>query len=244
MLRAMKQDSATQKVWQAISDALRAVADAHENSWERLLVLLQPEVESLARFQPIGRLRLDEDAMREIVVKVIARLHAGEHRAIKKLFALDSPPNVRAWIRVVVRSAAIDVMRAQPEFLRGNKETAPAWISLDTIATQDGVKTPDSLVEKQKEVEAFMAHAQNTAREMLSQHGDETTALLATQWNVPLLHARRFVKKIDLYTPVLSMVLAGHSYVHIAERLDVSRREVELLVGYIEEFFHARGFAA
>ncbi len=244
MLRAMAQDTATQNVWEAISEALRAVANGREGSWKQLLTLVQPEVESLARFQPIGRLRGDEDAMREIVVKVIARLHANEHRAIKKLFALDSPPNVRAWIRVVVRSAAIDVMRAQPEFLRGNKEKAPAWISLDTIATQDGVKTPNSLVEKQKEVEAFMAHAHNVARDLLTQHGEETAALLATQWTIPLLHARRFVKKIDLYTPVLSMVLAGHSYVKIAEKLEVSRREVELLVSYIEEFFHARGFAA
>lgn len=223
---------------------MQDVSNGEELGWSSLLVMLEPEIEKLARYQRIGRLRTNEDALRDIVTKVIARLHAGEHKAVKKLFALDEPPNVKAWIRVLVRSAAIDVMRAQPEFIRKNKNNDAGWIDLDTLVTVDGIKTPDSLIAKQREVEQFMSQASSDARNAITLHGDKAAAVLAEDWKVPLLQARRVIKKIDIFEPILKKVLAGHNYVEIGKSLELSRREVELVVGYIEEFFHARGFAA
>ncbi len=231
-------------IWDEIANSLEAIAEGKTSAWSTLLEQLEPEIDRIARYQKIGRLRTDEDAIRDIVTKVIARLHAGDYRAVKKLFALDEPPKVKAWMRVLVRSAAIDVMRAQPEFLRANKKNSAGWISLDTLVTVDGVKTPDSLVAKQREVEQFMARASLDARSAIAEHGDDAASALAELWKIAPVHARRIIKKVEVFEPVLKMVLAGFNYIEIAKELSLSRREVELTVGYIEEFFHARGFAA
>ena len=151
---------------------------------------------------------------------------------------------MRAWVRVLVRSAAIDFMREQPEYVRGGKNTEPGWISLDTLASSDGADVPDSLAEKRREVESFLAEATERARVVVESDGDEAVSILAREWNVQPLHTRRLIKKVDLYLPVLDKVLAGHSYPEVGASIGISRREVELIVGYIEELLHARGFAA
>jgi hypothetical protein len=104
--------------WSVIASQLRDVAEQGEPAWQPLQVTLHPELVRLARFQPIGRLRTDVDAPHEIATRVLARLHAHDYRVIKKLFTADKPPEVGAWIRVLVRSAAIDFMREHTEFVR------------------------------------------------------------------------------------------------------------------------------
>ncbi len=230
--------------WEQIARHLRAVARETSGAWEELLVALSPKLETLARRQPIGRLRDDEDAQRDIIAKVIGRLHASDHKTIKKWATQDDPPPLQAWIRVLVRSAAIDVMRARPEFIRGSHRQAPGWFSLATLVTQAGAHTPNTLAAKQREVEEFLARAIAQARSALDMHEDDAAAQLATDWKIPAVHTRRLLKRIDEYERILAMALAGHSYVEIGETLDLSRREVELIAGYIEEFFHIRGFAA
>lgn len=222
---------------------LRAVAEGGAGAWEELLVQLSPRLETLARRQPIGRLRDDQDAQRDIVAKVIGRLHASDHKTIRNWAGQDEPPPLGAWIRVLVRSAAIDVMRARPEYIRGTKQKAPGWFSLATLVTQVGAQHANTLAEKQREVEQFLAAAIAQARIVLASASADAASTLAGEWKVAVVHARRLLKRIDAYEKILSMALAGHSYVEIGKELDLSRREVELIAGYIEEFFHARGFA-
>lgn len=230
--------------WDEIAALLKRVAEEGENAWPEMLTQLSPILDGLARRQPIGRLRDDLDVQRDIVTKVISKLHSGEFRVIKKFVVHDDPPPLRAWVRVLVRSAAIDVMRGRPEYSRGNRENLPGWFSLATLATHVGANQPKSLEVKQREVEAFLANAVMEATKAVKKNPDEAAKELADAWQIQALHTRRVVKRIEYYEPILRMVLAGHTYVEISEELELSRREVELIVGYIEEFFHARGFAA
>ncbi len=228
--------------WKQIEERLLAVAAEAEGAWRELLLVLTPAVERLAMSQPIGRLRDDEDARRDIVAMVLGKLHGRGARAIKNFADKDDSPPVEAWIRVLVRSAAIDVMRGRPEFQRAGKRQEARWFSLATLVTQEGTPA-DTLVAKRREVERFMERSTREAREELRRTPAQASANLAAAWQIPILHTRRLVKRIELYEPILLAVLAGHSYVEVAEMTGLSRREVELIVGYIEEFFHSRGFA-
>jgi len=230
--------------WLQIAEQLKRVANAQDDAWDTLLVALTPVLESLVRRQPIGRLRDDEDAQRDILTRVIGKLHSRDHRVIKKFVAHEDPPPLKAWIRVLVRSAAIDEMRGRPEFQRASKERLPGWFSLSTLVTAHGSKGENTLEGKQREVENLMSAAIVSARKAVADVGVEAEVQLASDWNVGVVHTRRLIKRIDHYPVVLAMVLAGHTYAEIAEASELTRREVELIVGYIEEFFHARGFAA
>lgn len=230
--------------WSAIAIQLRAVASRGDLAWQPLQLMLHPELVRLARFQPIGRLRKDVDAPHEIATRVLARLHANDYRVVKKLFTADKPPEVGAWMRVLVRSAAIDFMREHTEYVRRSATREAGWISLHSIVSSDGTVRDNSLVEKQREVERFLAHALEVMRKALHDHADDAVSVLAIAWKVEPLHARRLVKKGAQYLPVLRHVLAGSSYPEVAAALDVTRREVELIVSYVEEFLEARRFAS
>jgi len=230
--------------WDRISGLLHGVAEGQPNAWPELLALLGPQLDRMTRNQPVGRLRHDEDVQRDIVASVIAKLYADEHRVIKKLVAAEPQPVLQAWFRVLVRRAAIDIMRGRPEFRRGGKEKQPGWVSLATLVTRDGANAPSSLIAKQREVSMFMARSLKEASAAIASEGDQAAAVLAAQWKIAVVHSRRLVKRVEYFGEVLELVFAGHSYVEIAKQMGLSRREVELIVGYIEEFFHARGFAS
>ena len=218
--------------WDEIERQLKAVAERGDAAWADLLIALTPELLKLARFQPIGRLKSDEDSPREIATGVMSRLRANEFRAIKKLFALDTPPKVRAWIRVLVRSAAIDFMRGQPEFARGNENREHGWVSLDTLVTRDGMVDAKSIEAKRRDVDRFIAKALAQVEAAVAEHDTEAAAVLAREWNVPVVHPRRLIKKAEDYTRVLALVFAGHSYPEVATKIGATRREVELTVGF------------
>src|SRR5690348_1499804 len=105
----------------------------------------------MAKRQPIGRLRDREDTPREIVTRVLARLHARDYAAIHKLCALEPAPELEAWLRVLVRRSAIDYMRESPEFERGNAKREHRWISLATLSSNAPMQGPDSLAGKRVE---------------------------------------------------------------------------------------------
>lgn len=225
----------------------RAVAQTGEAAWKALAAALFPAVTKIARRQPIGRLRNDQDAAHEIATRVLERLHAKEFSAIKKLCAADPPPTLEAWLRVLVRNAAIDVVRDAPEFERKTQTRDAGWISLATLTTTPGA-VPDSLVEKRRSVIAFIAAAVARAEALRAalapdKDPDEVLAVLAAEWNIGRIHVRRLVQRGERYLAVIEPVLAGHSYPEVAEQLGVTRREVELTVQYIEELLAARRFA-
>jgi hypothetical protein len=102
-----------------------AVADKGTAAWPALAAALDPPLVAMAKNQPLGRLRADEDTPREIVARVLARLHRNDFEAIRKISGVTPQPNVMAFLFVLVRRSAIDYMRASPEFARGNAERPP-----------------------------------------------------------------------------------------------------------------------
>ena len=64
-------------------DRFRAVAATGSDAdWKALLVEREPELTPMARNQPIGRLRSNDDTPREIVTRVLESLHARGFAAI------------------------------------------------------------------------------------------------------------------------------------------------------------------
>jgi DNA-directed RNA polymerase specialized sigma24 family protein len=221
----------------------RAVAEAGEPAWPALAAALFPVLLPIAAHQPIGRLRANDDAPREIVTRVLEGLHARELAAIRKLCAMDPPPQLGAWLRVLVRRAAIDYMRESPEYERATERRDHRWITLATLASSAADRGPDSLVEKRSALLAFLRAAVERAAAELAAHGEDAYARLAAEWAIPRIHVRRLAQRGEQYLRVIAAVLAGHSYPEVAEQLGVSRREVELTVHYIEELLAARRFA-
>lgn len=226
-------------------DLVRAVATTGDAAWQALVLALEPELAEFSKRQPIGRLRDREDSPREIVTRVLARLHARDYAAVRKLCALDPPPVLRAWLRVLVRRSAIDYMREHPEFDRGNANRAPRWISLASYTSGEHVAAdPSSLVQKRAEVSAFVREMVECAAAEHQAHGEEALSRLALEWRVPRVHVRRLIARGEQYVAVLASVLEGASYAETATRVGRTLREVELTVRYIEELLRARGFGS
>lgn len=226
----------------ALWPRLRDVAARGAPAWPALAAALHPLILPLAKNQQLGRLRASEDTPHEITVRVLERLHARGFAAIAKLCALPDPPPLTAWLRVVVRHAAIDYMREAPEYERATPARDARWITLATLVTLPGAQ-PDSLVQKRDAVLAYVRDAVARADAAHAEHGDDAVAELAATWSVARIHARRLVQRGGDYVRVLTAVLSGHSYPETAEALDMTRREVELTVQYVEEFLAARRFA-
>jgi DNA-directed RNA polymerase specialized sigma24 family protein len=225
-------------------ELLRAVVESGDKAWPALAAALDPELSQMARRQPIGRLRDREDTPREVVTRALARLHAREFAAVKKLCAMDPPPELRAWLRVLVRRSAIDYMRESPEFERATPNRPNRWISLATLSSGAAAPGPDSLVEKRTQVLRFVREMVDRAEAEFAAHGlDEAIARLAIEWKVERVQVRRLVKHPQRYLAVLVAVLEGRTYPEIGDAMGISRREVELTVRYLEEILGARGFA-
>jgi DNA-directed RNA polymerase specialized sigma24 family protein len=222
----------------------RAIATSGESAWPALAAALEPVLLPMASHQPIGRLRAQEDSRREILIRVLERLHAREFSAVHKLCAMDPPPQLQAWLRVLVRRSAIDYMRESPEYERATAAREDRWISLATLTSVVAAGAPDTLAEKRGELLAFVRAAVERADAEFRDHGDDAFGRLATEWDIPRIHVRRLVQRGARYLETLEGVLAGHSYPEVADRLGVSRREVELTVHYLEELLEARRFAA
>ena len=225
---------------QHLWELLRAVVASGDAAWPALLAELEPMVALFAKRQPIGRLRDREDTPREIVTRVFARLHARDFAAVRKLCSLEPAPELRAWLRVLVRRSAIDYMRETPEFER----SANRWVSLATLSSGAPSPEPDSLAGKRVELLAFVRAALDRARGEFAEHGEAAFTRLALEWKIARIHVRRLVNRGDQYIAVLTAVLQGHSYPEVAERLAITRREVELTVRYLEELLRERGFGA
>lgn len=221
----------------------RAVASEGEPAWKALAAALHPMLLRFAAYQPIGRLRADKDAPHEIATRVLERLHAKDFGSIKKLCAAEPSPPLEAWLRVLVRNAAIDLVRDQPEFERKTGARDARWISLDTLVSTPGAP-PDSLVEKRKTVLAFITAAVSRVNEVArDKEPDDVLAVLSAEWGIARIHVRRLLQRGARYLAVIEAVLAGHSYPEVAAQQGSTRREIELTVQYVEELLAARRFA-
>ena len=218
----------------ALWELLRAAAK-DDAAWPALMAALEPELVTLAKRAPIGRLHQRDDSRPDIVAKVFERLHARDRAAIKKLVEMDPPPVLRAWLSVVVRRAAIDYMRAAPEYERAS----PAWVSLATLTSRvPGAK--NSLVEKRELVAGTVREMVERATAERAAKGDAAYTQLAQEWNIPRLHVRRLATRGTELIAVLAGILEGYTQTELGERLQLSRREVELNVRSLEELLRAR----
>ncbi len=223
------------ELWRLFRDVART-----ETAWPALLAALEPEVLAMARRQPIGRLRERDDSVREIMTRVFDRLHAREHAAVKKLCSIEPQPELRAWLRVMVRRSAIDYMREHPEFERATTTRPDRWISLATLSSGAPSPDPDSLAEKRARVLAEIRELVTRAAAEVAARGDDAIGHLALEWRLSRIQVRRLVTKGERFLAVLLAVFEGHTNTAIAERLSITRREVELTISYLEELLHAR----
>jgi DNA-directed RNA polymerase specialized sigma24 family protein len=223
---------------------LQAVTDTGDPAWPALAAALEPLLLWMAKSAPIGRLKDRDDSPREIVTRVLARLHKKNFEAVRRLCTMSPRPELRAWIRVIVKRSAIDYMRESPEYERGNAKREDRWISLATLNSRAVAPNQDTLAEKRDLVLAFVRDCVGKARALVADHGeDDAQARLALDWKIDRTHVRRLIARGEQYLKVLTSVLEGHSYPETAERVGLTRREVELTVRYIEDLLEARGFA-
>jgi DNA-directed RNA polymerase specialized sigma24 family protein len=222
---------------------LHAVVAKGDAAWQALAAELEPHLRLMAKHQPIGRLKDREDSPREIVTRVLARLHKRDYEAVRRLCSLEPRPELRAWLRVIVKRSAIDYMRESPEYERGNANRDHKWVSLATLSSR-AVADVDTLAAKRDQLMRFLRDAVEKALAEKTEHGtDDAISHLALTWKIDRTHVRRLIARGEQYLTVLSLVFAGHSYPETAEKLALSRREVELTVRYIEDFLEARSFA-
>lgn len=222
----------------------QAVAASGAAAWQALAAELEPVLLQMAKHQPIGRLKDREDTPREVVIRVLARLHKREFDAIKRVCSLSPRPELQAWLRVLVKRSAIDYMRESPEYERGNDKRDHRWISLATLSSRAIAAHQDSLAIKRQAVLAFVREAvERAAAEAQACGLDDAIAHLALGWKIDRTHVRRLIQRGEQYLKVLTLVLEGHSYPETAEQLGITRRETELTIRYIEDLLEARGFA-
>ena len=218
-------------------ELFRAVATRGADAWPALMTALEPELIGMARFQPIGRLRDLEDTPREITTRVYTRLHARDLAAVRKLCAMDPPPELRAWLRVIVRRSAIDYMREHPDYERETTTRPSSWVSLATL-TSAAPADVDSLAAKRSEVLANLREM--VERTWAAAGDDEALGALALEWRIARIHVRRLAARGAQLVAVFLGLLEGRAQNEIAETLGVTRREVELGVRYIEALLRAR----
>ena len=220
-------------------ELFRAVA--HDQAvWPALIAKLEPELLALARRQPIGRLRDREDSPREIVTRVLTRLHARNYASVRKLCSLDPPPELRAWLRVLVRRSAIDYMRESPEYERATPARPDRWISLATLTSSVPAPGADSLADKRNLVLSTVRDMVARVASEVRERGDDAFTHLALEWKLPRIHVRRLATKGEQFVAVLVGLLEGRSQVELAATLGLTRREAELTVRYLEEVLQAR----
>ncbi|HEY4054998.1 MAG TPA: hypothetical protein VGM39_00270 [Kofleriaceae bacterium] len=223
-------------------EEIRAVARDGETAWPALAARLHPALLPIARNQSIGRLRRDEDSPREIVTRVLERLHANDFAALKKLVVTDPAPPLGAWMRVVVKRCAIDYMRAEPTYQRATKAHDHRWISLRTLNSFVHAADPSTLREKREALIRFVTTAVARVRDAVANDGDDALQQIAVEWKIARLHVKRMHERGERYLKVLDGVFAGSSHAEIASARDMSEREVELTVQYLVEFLQARRF--
>jgi DNA-directed RNA polymerase specialized sigma24 family protein len=161
---------------------------------------------------------------------------------IGKLCATDPPPPLDAWIRVLVRRAAIDYLRASPEYVRATPDRDARWVTLQSLISSTPDRAPNSLAEKRAQLLTFVRDAATEARDAHAAHGDDAIGLVASAWSIHRVHVRRLIQRGEVLVTVLERVLAGQSFPEIATALGRTRREIELAVHYVEELLAARGF--
>ena len=148
---------------------------------------------------------------------------------IHRLCAHDPRPELRAWLRVVVRRAAIDYMRANPEFERAT-QPPNRWISLATL-TLGGARAAgaDSLVEKRKQVLDVAARDGRARRHRVRGPRRGCDRPPRARVGARTLARAPARARGAQYLAVITAVFAGHSHTDVAAQLatDSARSRID-----------------
>ena len=205
------------------------------------MIALEPALSLLARGSPVGRLKQQEDAVRDIMVRVLEKLRAGDRALVREIASMPEPPNLRAWLRVLVRRVAIDYMRTRQEYRRAYApDDQPGWISLVSLSTGAGAAVTDSVAEKRAQVLSTLERDLADATAAFARRGEQAYGEISRSWGVPPLYVRRLLGHGDRYASVLNLLFQGYTYREIGTKLDLSRRKVELVIRHAEELLRAR----
>lgn len=220
----------------SVLEALAASVVEDAQHWPQFVAALHPRATELARVQPIGRLRNQPDDLREIALRVVAKLHRDHHRVLASYFAKPDRPSFRAWIRRVVASSALDYLRQYPEFRR-TADSGDRWVDLVSVASQCGGANPNASIDEKRQ--QVLLDLQGLL-DAVCPATDEQLPALAARWNVSVPSLRRLRKRSSHAVPVFRAALAGLSQRETADSLGLSRRDVELTLAYVEELLRER----
>lgn len=109
-----------------MEELVERAAHGDEAAWQLLWQQLEPLLLAMiARPRFLGRLGQREDDRRNIVVEVMARLHADGCRRLQRYVATRAANpslELEPWLRVVAKRVAIDYLRAHPDYIDRRRE--------------------------------------------------------------------------------------------------------------------------
>jgi len=123
-----------------IETLVLAASEGDELSWHELWRRLEPRLASvLRRRNVLGPLSRSDDPVRDVLLAVMAKLRDDGFRRLRGyLDARRATPTLTfiPWVIVVTKRAAIDRMRADPEYVeaRGSGERAGRWVETRTLS--------------------------------------------------------------------------------------------------------------
>jgi DNA-directed RNA polymerase specialized sigma24 family protein len=131
----------------AIEGLVERASEGDEEAWHELWRLLQPRLARAVRSRGLGPLSRVDDAVQDTLVAVMAKLRDDGFRRLRGyLDARRADPMMAflPWVIVVARRAALDRLRADPNYidLRGSGDgPTGAWVHTDGSLDDSRVPT-------------------------------------------------------------------------------------------------------
>jgi DNA-directed RNA polymerase specialized sigma24 family protein len=123
-----------------VEDLVVAAAGGDEEAWKKLWAEIEaPLSKIIARPSFLGRLGMQEDDRREIVLRVMARVRADEFKRLHQYLDVrrhNEALRFMSWLRVVAKRVGIDYMRAHPNYKRrhdADPSRPGEWIDPGTL---------------------------------------------------------------------------------------------------------------
>ncbi len=115
-----------------------AAAAGDPAAWRDLWLSVEPALFRLVRKRHFGKRSIRDDDCRDVVVAIMARLHADQfHRLRGYLARHEALPELTflRWLVVVAKRVAIDCMRAHPDYVdaRRSRTRQAGWIRTEPL---------------------------------------------------------------------------------------------------------------
>ena len=191
---------------------VRKVVGGDARAWQELWVAIEPTVWAITgRWQLTGKLAGRDDDRRDIVVRVMERLREDRFRRLRSYLAsadARAAGSLKTWLATVTARAAIDHVRAHPEYTDVRR---PAPVTAD----------PETTEIRSRWVPIVPLHDEPDG-----EPADPTEVMTATR----LLEKARGELRSD-QLQALYLWLSGHDHAEIADRLELATpRDADRLV--------------